>query len=252
MTEPLPPEWHKRLEHYLFCQLHPHIRFGTASDRYGGWIGQIYSESWRKRMVRRPKKLNGQTFEEHVLPVETVREYFEHFDILELDFTFYRPLLTPEGEPTNNYFVLRQYLRHAPDDALFLLKAPRAFFARKMRRQQQGRVYYEENPQYLNAEAYMKQFHEPAETLLGDHLRGILFQQEYQRVRETPPLDVYLAELDAFFQAIPFTTPLHVELRSPHLLQPPLFDWLEQRGLGYIFSHWTYLPPTSQTVDTGR
>ncbi len=238
----LPPETQRRLEQYLFRHLHPHLRFGTASDRYGGWIGQIYSEKWRKHMTRRPKKLNGQVFEELVLPVETVREYFEHFDILEIDFTFYRPLLTPEDEPTNNYFVLRQYLRHAPEDALFLLKAPQTFFARKLRRQQDSRVWYEEDPNYLHAEAYMRQFHEPAEALLGAHLKGILFEQEYQRVSETPPLDTYLAELDRFFQVIPLTTPLHVELRSPHLLQPPLFTWLEQRGLGYAFSHWTYLP----------
>jgi uncharacterized protein YecE (DUF72 family) len=32
----------------------------------------------------------GKTFIEEVLPVDSVQEYFEHFPVLEIDFTFYR------------------------------------------------------------------------------------------------------------------------------------------------------------------
>ncbi|MDX1741869.1 MAG: DUF72 domain-containing protein, partial [Rhodothermales bacterium] len=35
----------------------------------------------------------------------------------------------------------------------------------------------------------------------------------------------------------------HIEIRSPHLLQPPYFEWLERSGIGFVFSHWTWLPP---------
>jgi hypothetical protein len=31
------------LEKFQFRHLHPLVRMGTASDRYAGWVGQIYS-----------------------------------------------------------------------------------------------------------------------------------------------------------------------------------------------------------------
>ena len=233
----------EEIDRYIFRHIHPRLRFGTASDRYGGWIGQIYSEHWQDKVVRRAKKLNGETFKEPVLPVETVREYFEHFNILELDFTFYRPLLNSDASPTSNYFALRQYLRYAPPDALFLLKAPQIFFTRKLRRSTKGQVAYEENPDYLNAERYLKEFHQPAQELLQEHLVGIIFEQAYQRVSDTPPVDEVIEDFDQFFRQLPPVPQSHIELRSPHLLQPPLFNWMASQGIGYVFSHWTYLPP---------
>ena len=50
-------------------------------------------------------------------------------------------------------------------------------------------------------------------------------------------------ELDDFFSTLPDDVQFHVELRSEHLLSDGYFDWLDTRGLGYIFSHWTWLPP---------
>ncbi len=58
------------LEQFLFRHLHPDIRLGTASDRYAGWLGQIYSEErYRVWLKRRTKVIGEQTFTETVLPV---------------------------------------------------------------------------------------------------------------------------------------------------------------------------------------
>lgn len=232
-----------QVEEYRFHDLHPHLRLGTASDRYAGWIGQIYPDSYADRVAVRARKLGGQTFEERTVPIDSVVEYFAHFGVLELDFTFYRPLLETDGEPSNNYFVLQQYAEAAPDEARFLLKAPQIYFARTLRRSRDRQVYYEDNPDFLNADAYARQFHEPALQMLGERLEGVLFEQEYQRVRESPPSEQNIAELDGFFAAIPGGVQPHLELRSEHLLVPPYFDWLADRGLGFVFSHWTWLPP---------
>jgi len=35
---------------------------------------------------------------EETLPVESVAEYFKHFPLLEIDYTFYRPLLEKDGK----------------------------------------------------------------------------------------------------------------------------------------------------------
>ena len=91
---------------FLFRELFQNILFGTASDRYAGWIGQIYSEGrYEKEITRRSHKVGDQAFNEETLPVESVAEYFEHFPILEIDYTFYRPLLDKGGKPTPNYFT---------------------------------------------------------------------------------------------------------------------------------------------------
>jgi hypothetical protein len=55
---------------------------GMASDRYAGWIGQIYREGrYTKGIGQRTHKVGDKTFVEKVLPVESVQEYFEHFPI---------------------------------------------------------------------------------------------------------------------------------------------------------------------------
>ncbi len=225
-------------DRFDFRNLHLHARFGTASDRYAGWLGQIYSEdTFGNRISSRKRTLGGRTFEERQLPIESVREYFDHFDVLELDFTFYRPL-REHDEPSSNYFVLSNYLDHAPDDASFLLKAPRQYFGRRLRRGGE----FVENPDYLDAEAYVDTFHRPAVDLMGDRLEGILFQQEYRRVPDSPSPEANVEQLDAFFDALPSNVQYHVELRSEHLMDAGYFDWLATRGLGHVFSHWTWLP----------
>ena len=242
-SAPPPSNPREAADRYLFHHIHPSVRFGTASDRYAGWIGQIYPEHYEQEVKTRKRRLGGQTFEERTLPVDSVRHYFEHFGVLELDFTFYRPLREDDGEPSSNFFVVQQYLEAAPDDAPFLLKAPQQFFARTLRRTRDGKPHYEDNPDFLYVDAYVKTFHEPAVELLGDQLKGILFQQEYQRVGDSPSPQDNVAELDAFFGRLPGDAQCHLELRSEHLLQPPYFDWLADRGLGHVFSHWTWLPP---------
>jgi len=228
------------LEKLDFRDLHPNTRFGTASDRYAGWIGQIYSRDWGNSS--RKRKMGSNVFEEVVLPIESTEEYFEHFDIVELDFTFYRPLVDASGKATPNYFVLDSYAAHAPKSAKFLLKAPRSFFARKLRRSKDKKAYYIDNESFLDSEQYVDQFLKPALSILGDRLTGIIFQQEYQRKSDGPSAEQMISELETFFSGIDETPQNHIELRSPHLLTPAYAEWLEDRGIGFVYSHWTWLP----------
>ena len=98
---------------FRFRGPHQNILLGTASDRYAGWIGQIYSEGrYEKGITRRSHKVGDKTFNEETLPVESVAEHFEHFPLLEIDYTFYRPVLEKDGKPAQNYHVLKNYRRH--------------------------------------------------------------------------------------------------------------------------------------------
>jgi hypothetical protein len=70
-------------KYFLFRELGPKVLFGTASDRYAGWIGQIYSKGlYEKGITRRSHKVGDKTFNEETLPVESVTEFFEHFPLL--------------------------------------------------------------------------------------------------------------------------------------------------------------------------
>ena len=117
-------------ESFHFHQIHSLIKIGTASDRYAGWVGQIYSEKrYQGRINRRSKVIGGQSLDEEVLPVDSVEEYFEHFPVLEIDFTFYRPLLDKSGKPTQNFLVLQKYCGHLKGEDHLLLKVPQVITA---------------------------------------------------------------------------------------------------------------------------
>ena len=229
-----------QLETFNFRNLHPQILIGTASDRYAGWLGQIYSQDrYQGHITKRTKIIAGKSFIEEVLPVESVEEYFEHFSVLEIDFTFYRPLLDHNGQPTQNYQVLKTYARHLKDGDRIILKVPQMITAQKIHRGDQ----YIENPSYLNPKIFTEQFYEPAINLLGAHLSGFIFEQEYQRKEDRVPVVEMALNLDKFFSQIPKDSRYHLELRTDLYLRDQVFEVMARYGVGQVLSHWTWLPP---------
>jgi hypothetical protein len=86
----MPIEEKSGPKRYRFRELHPNISIGMASDRYAGWIGQIYSEGrYEKEIKHRTHKIGEKSFTEEVLLVESVEEYFEHCPILEIDYCWH-------------------------------------------------------------------------------------------------------------------------------------------------------------------
>ena len=228
------------LQKFKFRGIHPQIRIGMASDRYSGWIGQIYSEGrYPKGITQRTHKVGDKTFVEKVLPVESVQEYFEHFPILEIDYTFYRLLLDEKGKPTQNYHVLRSYRDYMTEKDSVILKVPQVITARRLRR---GGVFVE-NETYLNPKIFTEQFYKPAVEILGSTLGGFIFEQEYHPKKDRFEADQLAKDLDTFFREIPKDTRYHIELRTEAYLTTPVFEVLEKHGVGLVFSHWTWLPP---------
>ena len=239
----IPVAESSKLEHFQFRDLHPQVYMGTASDRYAGWIGQIYAgENYAGRIGSRTKRVAGKGFVEEVLPVESVEEYFRHFRILELDFTFYRPLLDKDGKATQTLHVLRSYSQYLNRTDRLILKVPQAVFAKKLWRK--GK--YIENEDYLNPEIFIRQFYEPAMGIVAAWLDGLIFEQEYQRKQDRLSPKAQAAELDAFFDAIPKDARYHAELRTDTLLTAPVFSVFEKHGVGQVLSHWTWLPPLAR------
>ncbi len=224
-------------------RIHPVLRFGSASDRYAAWIDQIYPRDvWAGEVTTRKKSVAGKSVEERLLPVASVEDYFQHFGVLEIDFTFYRPLLEATGKPSSNLFTLEHYADAAPANARFVLKAPQQFLARKLRRKVDGRFQYVDNPDFLDAEAFTTRFLIPAQNKLGVKLAGIILEQAYERAAESPPPEEFVAEWDRFIAEVP-EAPYHLEVRSAHHLSPAYLEWLANRDLGFCFSQWQWLPP---------
>jgi hypothetical protein len=228
------------LTRFQFRGLHPQVSMGTASDRYAGWIGQIYSEERDKgRISTRSHTVGGQSFREEVLPVESVEEYFEHFSVLEMDFTFYGLLLGQDRKPTQTYRVLQAYSRYLTSHDSLILKVPQVICAQRLWRGSR----FSENPNYLNPDIFIQQFYEPAQDLLGNLIKGFIFEQEYQPKKERPSPTEYVEALDGFLQEIPKDDRYHMETRTEAYLTVSYFHVLENYGVGQVLSHWTWLPP---------
>ena len=242
MSRPVPDR-RAEADRFDLRRISPGIRFGSASDRYAAWIGQVYPRDvWAGEVSTRRKSVGGQSFEERLLPVASAEDYFEHFGVLEIDFTYYRPLIEETGKPSSQLFTLEHYADASPANARFLLKAPQQTVARRLRRKVDGRWAYVENPDYLEPELFTRRFLEPAQAKLGVKLAGIILEQPYERAAESPPPHVFVAEWDRFIAEVP-RAPYHLEVRSSHLLSPAYLEWLGDHELGFCFSHWQWLPP---------
>jgi hypothetical protein len=158
-------------------------------------------------------------FVEEVLPVDSVEEYFEHFSVLEIDFTFYRPLLDKSGKPNQNFRVLQNYHDHLQGEDRLLLKVPQAIMAPKLRHGDGHR----DNPDYLNPDSFITQFYKPATELLGQHLQGLIFEQEYLRQGDRPPVNEMASALDGFFQKLPKDNRYHLEIRTDLYFRESVF-----------------------------
>lgn len=237
------------IERFMFRRIHPMVFFGTASDRYAGWIGQIYPEElYGSKIARRSKTVGKQTVTEEVLPVESVTEYFRHFAVLELDFTFYSLLLDKDLKPTQTYHVLETYRKYLGRNDRLILKVPQVLFAKKLWRGGS----FTDNPGYLDSEAFASRFYEPARNLLGDSIAAFLFEQEYQAKKDRVAPEPFAESLDGFFRKIPQDERYHVEVRTESLLSEPYFKVLEEHGVGQVLSHWTWLPPLRKQFARGE
>jgi uncharacterized protein YecE (DUF72 family) len=238
------------LDRFVFRGLHPDVFLGTASDRYAGWLGQIYTpERYAGHITRRTHKVGGKSYVEQVLPVESVAEYYQHFPVVELDFTFYRPLLDANGKPTQTFQVLQHYRQFLQDDDRIILKVPQVVFAQKLYRA--GQVV--ENPDYLQPALFLRQFYEPAVELFGSLLTAMVFEQEYQRQGQRTDAVEFAQQLGQFFRAVPADARYQMEVRTESYLVEPVFNVLQQYGVGQVLSHWTWLPPLNrQFARSGR
>ncbi len=236
-------------DRYQFRNLADGVHFATASDRYAGWLGQIYSEDAGYKIKKSQRTLKGEKYTEEKLPVQSVAEFFEHYSALELDFTFYAPLRDRDGSESRNYRPLVEYAKWIPDDGLVVLKVPEAVCATKHWTTVNGKRKFADNENYLDPEIFTERFYKPANEILGERLAGFIFEKGYQRKDATPPAEENIERLARFFDNIPADDRYHIEERTDRLKTPDYFVFLHERGIGNVFSHWTWLPDLATQWD---
>jgi uncharacterized protein YecE (DUF72 family) len=230
---------------FLFRNLHHRIKIGTTSDRYSGWLNQIYTPAlYAGRITKRTNRVGGKSYTEEVLPIDSLIEYFQHFDILEIDYTFYSLLLEPDAsdeikfKPTNSLNTLTRYKEHLKKDDGLILKVPQVICAKKIYRA--GK--YVDNDQYLNPEIFTHQFYEPAVSILGPALKGFIFEQEKHWNQDRQKFEDVAHDWNTFFGAVPKDKRYHLELRHESYLKKPVFEMMRDHNVGQVLSSWTWLP----------
>ena len=76
MVTDSPAAARRQAAQYDFRDFSENLRFGTASDRYAGWIGQIYPEALQAELSSRSRRLGGKSFQEKTLPIHSANQKF--------------------------------------------------------------------------------------------------------------------------------------------------------------------------------
>jgi hypothetical protein len=227
---------------YQFRDIAEGVHFATASDRYAGWLGQIYSQDQGYKITRTRKTIKGVSIAEEKLPVRSVVEYFQHYSAIELDFTFYAFLLDADGKPARSYAPLVEYAKWLPVGVKVLLKVPEAITATKRWTSEGGKRAMAGNSDYLDPARFTDRFYRPALDILGGRIVAFIFEKGYQRKDSCPPPMENIDQLRAFFGGIPRDNRYHIEERTDRLKTPDYFAFLHEWSIGNVFSHWTWLP----------
>lgn len=233
----------------MFRGIHPKVHLGAASDRYAGWMGQIYLEEYK--ISKRSKSVGAEKVTEQTVEVRSTREFFQHFEFVELDFTFYEPLLDRTGRPTRTHRTLATYADFMPSDARVTLKVPQIVTAHKtwVFDPAEKSRNFADNPRFHDPEVFTEQFYRPANALLGPKLSGFIFEHEYQRTATCPPPNENIKVHETFFGRIPQDSRYHIEERTDRLKSGDYFRFLRERGIGNVFSHWSFLPALDRQLE---
>lgn len=181
------------------------LHLGTSSWYFPGWQGIVFDRKASDTIVRR----------------EGLRAYAQHplLRTVGVDRTFYAPL------PASEY---ARYADQVGEDFRFLVKAPSMLLTRTA---QAGRVRSKEpNPHFLNAQAAIAKFVQPAREGLGSKLGVLLFQFSPMGKAATSAPAAFAQGLQTFLAGLPQGPTYAVELRDAALLTPEYAAALKAAG----------------------
>jgi uncharacterized protein YecE (DUF72 family) len=206
------------------------IFIGTSSWRYEGWLGQVYTP---ERYFTRGK------FSKKKFHEESIQEYAETFPIIGGDFSFYS---IPEASFWQKLFA------GAPQHLRWDLKIPEDFTTKRFSNQPRyGPRAGQENPTFLDADAFQGAFLEPLVPYL-DRVGVFLIEfGTFSKASYAEP-KAFLNDLNGFLRGLPRDFRYAVEIRNDDFLDAAYFDVLKANRVAHIFTSWSRMPSLRQQL----
>lgn len=179
------------------------VRIGTTGWSYKDWVGPLYPEGTRQGSF--------------------LAEYARHFDLVEVDSTFYRP---PSAE------VVQRWADQTPDGFSFSLKVPRLITHDQV---------------LVDCEDDMQSFVDSLAPL-GSKLRAVLLQFGYFNRQAFSGPREFFDRLDAFLSRFAGQVPIACEIRNRGWLKPAYFDLLRMHNTAATLVEHAWLPPIDRIV----
>jgi uncharacterized protein YecE (DUF72 family) len=209
------------------------LRLGTSSWNYPGWAGMVWDRDYPDAILSR-----------HGLPA-----YAKHplLRTVSVDRSFYRPLTVAQ---------FAAYAAQVPEDFRFVVKAP-SLVTDALLRDDSGRGK-QVNTHFLDADAALRDFIEPAVAGLGRKLGALVFQISPLPFAWLPQMPELITRLHALLQAIPRAIPdlrhvapdgvVAVEVRDPQWLTPRFTAALRDTGATYCMGLHAKMPRIAEQL----
>jgi len=208
-------------------KLPTNIRFGTSTWTYPGWKGLVYFNDYKS---------------EKAFKLDTLREYsaFPWFRTVGIDSFFYGP---PKPQ------TLVEYAKRVGEDFLWVSKVwERLTIPLFPKHPRYGKFSGLANPDFLNAEVFVKSVLEPYRSAhVLPHTGPFVFQFPHIAKRFMD-LGQFLSKLDLFLAALPKEFRYSLEIRNPEYLLAPYFETLNAHGATHCFNHWHLMPPLHEQM----
>ena len=204
----------------------PTIRFGTSSWTYPGWKGLVYQRDYPKSGAA----------------AEMLEEYARYplFRTVGIDSSFYSP-------PTIK--TLHEYAAHLPAGFPCVAKVWDRITVHTHAKARNKKEGGELNPDFLNAELFLREVYDPWQREFGDHAGPLVF--EFQTIARSTGMvaQEFADRLDTFFSHLPREGRYAVELRNQEFLMPPYLAVLREHNVAHLFNSWTRMPSIGDQQD---
>ncbi len=212
------PEWTE-----LAAALPTHLRLGTSSWNYPGWIGTVWDQEYPEAKLSR----NGLAAYARNPLLRTVS----------VDRGFYKPL---------NSAQFQEYAAQTADDFRFVVKAPSVICDAQIRDEEGRGMKF--NPNFLDATQVERLFIEPALSGLGSKLGALVFQISplpHLHLTQIPDLIERLHKLLLEIRGLRAAAPdgvVAVEVRDRQWLTPQFVDALRDARATYCMGLHAKMP----------
>jgi uncharacterized protein YecE (DUF72 family) len=179
------------------------VRIGTSGWSYDDWVGPFYPVGTK--------------------PGDYLRHYAQHFDIVEVDSTFYR---LPSAQ------MVAGWAARTPEHFGFALKMPRVITHEKV---------------LSDCEADMDEL-VPTFSLLGPKLRSVLLQFGYFNRAAFAGPRPFFERLGAFCTRYAADLPLACEIRNRNWLTKDYFALLREHHVATALVEHAWLPPIDELI----